>query len=76
MIGYVSVGLLGLLALSIPVGIVLFLLGFGIDTFFSSFPLTRGLGNMVWSSSNSATLIHSVAVARKRYLVPAVAAMR
>lgn len=57
MIGYVSVGLLGLLALSIPVGIVLFLLGFGVDTFFSSFPLTRGLGNMVWSSSNSATLI-------------------
>ncbi|MGB7268725.1 MAG: TRAP transporter large permease [Albidovulum sp.] len=57
MIAYVSVGLLGLLALSIPVGIVLFLLGFGIDTFFSSFPLTRGLGNMVWSSSNSATLI-------------------
>ncbi len=42
MIFYVSVGLLGLLSLSIPVGIVLFLLGFGIDTFFSSFPLTRG----------------------------------
>ncbi len=57
MIVYISVGLLGLLALSIPVGIVLFLLGFGIDIFFSSFPLTRGLGNMVWSSSNSATLI-------------------
>ncbi len=57
MIPYVAVGLLGLLTLSIPVGIVLFLLGFGIDTFFSSFPLTRGLGNMVWSSSNSATLI-------------------
>ena len=57
MIAYISVGLLGLLALSIPVGIVLFLLGFGIDTFFSSFPLIRGLGNMVWSSSNSATLI-------------------
>ncbi|WP_439154171.1 TRAP transporter large permease [Yoonia sp.] len=57
MIGFVSAGLLGLLALSIPVGIVLFLLGFGIDTFFSSFPLTRGLGNLVWSSSNSATLI-------------------
>ncbi|MEO9823493.1 MAG: TRAP transporter large permease [Paracoccaceae bacterium] len=57
MITYVSVGLLGLLTLSIPVGIVLFLLGFGVDTFFSSFPLTRGLGNMVWSSSNSATLI-------------------
>ncbi|MBE0412705.1 TRAP transporter large permease [Yoonia sp.] len=57
MIGFVSVGLLGLLALSIPVGIVLFLLGFGIDAFFSNFPLSRGLGNMVWSSSNSATLI-------------------
>lgn len=57
MIGYVSIGLLGLLALSIPVGIVLFLLGFGIDAFFSSFPLTKGLGNMVWSASNSATLI-------------------
>ncbi|MGA9434683.1 MAG: TRAP transporter large permease subunit, partial [Roseobacter sp.] len=57
MIGYVSFGLLGLLALSIPVGIVLFLLGFGIDAFFSSFPLTKGLGNMVWSASNSATLI-------------------
>ena len=57
MITYVSAGLLALLALSIPVGIVLFLLGFGVDQFFSSFPLTRGLGNMVWSSSNSATLI-------------------
>ncbi|QJF50596.1 TRAP transporter large permease [Roseobacter ponti] len=57
MIGSVAAGLLGLLTLSIPVGIVLFLLGFGVDTFFSSFPLTRGLGNMVWSASNSATLI-------------------
>lgn len=57
MVTYVSVGLLGLLALSIPVGIVLFLLGFGVDQFFSNFPLTRALGNMVWTSSNSATLI-------------------
>ncbi len=57
MILYVSVGLLALLSLSIPVGIVLFLLGFGIDQFFSPFPLIRGLGNLVWSSSNSATLI-------------------
>jgi len=57
MIAFVSVALLGLLALSIPVGIVLFLLGFGVDTFFSSFPLSKGLGNMVWSASNSATLI-------------------
>ena len=57
MIPFVAASLLGLLALSIPVGIVLFLLGFGVDTFFSAFPLTRGLGNMVWSASNSATLI-------------------
>lgn len=57
MIAYTAVGLLGLLALSIPVGIVLFLLGIGIDQFFSAFPLLRGLGSLVWSSSNSATLI-------------------
>ncbi|MBE1293877.1 MAG: TRAP transporter large permease subunit [Rhodobacteraceae bacterium] len=57
MIVYVSFGLLALLSLSIPVGIVLFLLGFGIDWFFSPFPLTKGLGNLVWSTSNNATLI-------------------
>lgn len=57
MIGTVSVGLLALLTLSIPVGIVLFLLGFGVDAFFSPFPLTKGLGNLVWSTSNNATLI-------------------
>ncbi len=57
MITYVSVGLLALLSLSIPVGIVLFLLGFGVDIFFSPFPLMKGLGQMVWSASNSATLI-------------------
>lgn len=57
MIGAISVGLLALLTLSIPVGIVLFLLGFGIDIFFSPFPLTKGLGNLVWSTSNNATLI-------------------
>lgn len=57
MILYVSTGLLALLSLSIPVGIVLFLLGFGIDIFFSPFPLIKGLGQSVWSSSNSATLI-------------------
>jgi C4-dicarboxylate transporter DctM subunit len=57
MIGSVAIGLLGLLTLSIPVGIVLFLLGLGVDQFFSGFPLSRGLGNIVWSSSNSATLI-------------------
>ncbi|MGB0901520.1 TRAP transporter large permease [Halocynthiibacter sp.] len=57
MIGAVSVGLLALLTLSIPVGIVLFLLGFGVDVFFSPFPLVKGLGNLVWSTSNNATLI-------------------
>ena len=57
MIAYLSLGLLGLLCLSIPVGIVLFLLAFGVDMFFSPFPLIRGLGNLVWSTSNNATLI-------------------
>ena len=57
MLYFVSLGLLGLLSLSIPVGITLFLLGFGIDQLFSPFPLTRGLGSMVWSTSDSATLI-------------------
>lgn len=57
MIGTVSIGLLALLTLSIPVGIVLFLLGLGVDWFFSPFPLTKGLGNLVWSTSNNATLI-------------------
>lgn len=57
MILFTSGGLLALLALSIPVGIVLFLLAFAIDFFFSPFPLMRGLGQIVWSSSNSATLI-------------------
>lgn len=57
MILYVSAGLLGLLALTIPVGIVLFLLGIGIDQFFTPFPLLRGMGQMIWSASNSSTLI-------------------
>ena len=57
MIFTVTTSLLGLLALSIPVGIVLFLLGFGVDQLFSPFPLLRGLGQVVWSSSNSSTLI-------------------
>lgn len=57
MIGSAAVVLLGLLTLSIPVGIVLFLLGFGIVAFFPSLPLSRGLDNRVWSSRKSATLI-------------------
>lgn len=57
MIWSVGIALLGLMALSIPVGIVMFLLGIGVAEFYSSFPLLRGLGQMVWSSSASSTLI-------------------
>ncbi len=57
MIAFVSVGLLGLLALTLPVGIVLFVLAFGIDQFFTPFPLIRGLGQLMWSASNNATLV-------------------
>jgi len=57
MLLFIAVGLLGLLTLSIPVGIVLFLLGIGVDQFFTPFPLIRGLGSMVWSTSANAALI-------------------
>lgn len=57
MIGAVGSGLLLLLAASIPVAAVLFLLAFGVDWFFSPFPLIRGLGQVVWSSSDSSLLI-------------------
>ncbi|QDA35857.1 TRAP transporter large permease (plasmid) [Paracoccus liaowanqingii] len=57
MIWSVAISLLGLMALSIPVGIVLFLLGVGVSEFYSAFPLLRGMGQMVWSSSASSTLI-------------------
>ncbi|UOM34242.1 TRAP transporter large permease [Acuticoccus sp. I52.16.1] len=57
MIGAVTGGLLALLALSLPVGVVLFLLGLGIDVFGSPFPLIRGLGQIVWSAMNSSLLI-------------------
>ncbi|MDP0928707.1 TRAP transporter large permease [Paracoccus onubensis] len=57
MIWSVAFSLLGLMALTIPVGIVLFLLGIGVGQFYSAFPLLRGLGQVVWSSSASSTLI-------------------
>ncbi|WP_299360828.1 TRAP transporter large permease [uncultured Paracoccus sp.] len=57
MIWSVAIALLGLMTLSIPVGIVLFLLGVGVSEFYSAFPLLRGLGQVVWSSSASSTLI-------------------
>ena len=55
MIWSIAAGLFGLLTLSIPVGIALFLLGFGTDVFYHPFPLIKGLGNLVWSTSNTAT---------------------
>src|SRR5690606_4192204 len=57
MIWTVAFSLLGLMALTIPVGIVLFLLGVGVGQLYSAFPLLRGLGQVVWSSSASSTLI-------------------
>lgn len=57
MIPFLSIALLSLLILSISVGIVLFLLGLSIDALFTAFPLNKALGRMIWSSSNSATLI-------------------
>lgn len=57
MIFSVGGALLGLLALSMPVGVVLFVLGFGVDEFYSAFPLIRGLGQRVWASSDSGLLI-------------------
>jgi C4-dicarboxylate transporter DctM subunit len=57
MIASVAVSLLALMALSIPVGLVLFILGIGVSEFYSAFPLLRALGQVVWSSSSSATLI-------------------
>ncbi|MCF3973365.1 TRAP transporter large permease [Paracoccus salsus] len=57
MIWSVAISLLGLMALSIPVGIVLFLLGIGVGEFYSAFPLLRGLGQVIWSSSAHSTLI-------------------
>jgi TRAP-type C4-dicarboxylate transport system permease large subunit len=57
MIWFVATGLGVLLVLSIPVGAALFLLGLGLDFFFSPLPLIRGLGQMVYSSSDSFLLI-------------------
>ena len=57
MIPFVGIALIALLLLSVPVGATLFVLGLGIDSFFSSFPLIRGLGQVLWSSSNSFLLV-------------------
>ncbi|MEL6483081.1 MAG: TRAP transporter large permease [Pseudomonadota bacterium] len=57
MITRLTIALLALLVVSAPVGLTLFVLAFGVDWFFSAFPLSRGMGQVIWSSSNSALLI-------------------
>ncbi len=57
MIATTTAALLAGLALSLPVGAVLIVLGVGIDLFYSPFPLIRGLGQVVWSATNSSLLI-------------------
>ncbi|MCP5367981.1 MAG: TRAP transporter large permease [Hyphomicrobiales bacterium] len=57
MIVNLTLALLAFLMLAAPVGLTLFLLAFGVDTFYSAFPLIRGLGQLLWSSSDSSLLI-------------------
>ena len=57
MIATTAVALLAGLALALPVGAVLIVLGVGIDLVYSPFPLIRGLGQVVWSATNSSLLI-------------------
>ncbi|MCB9959361.1 MAG: TRAP transporter large permease [Rhodospirillaceae bacterium] len=57
MIGTTTAALFVLLFLSLPVATVLFLLAFGIDTFFTPLPLMRGLGNVLWTASDSFLLV-------------------
>ena len=57
MLAYLSIGILALLLTGIPVAIALFLLAFGVDQFFSFFPLTKALGQNLWSAADSFLLI-------------------
>ncbi|WP_342595360.1 TRAP transporter large permease [Salinicola lusitanus] len=57
MLAYLSIGILALLLTGIPVAITLFLLAFGVDQFFSFFPLMRALGQNLWSAADSFLLI-------------------
>ncbi|MGM8850729.1 hypothetical protein BTW08_02645 [Salinicola sp. MH3R3-1] len=57
MLGFLSVGIMVLLLAGIPVAVTLFLLAFGIDQFFSFFPLTKALGQNLWSAADSFLLI-------------------
>jgi len=57
MLLFLSIGILALLLTGIPVAIALFLLAFGVDQFFSFFPLTRALAQNLWSAADSFLLI-------------------
>lgn len=57
MILRLTLGLVVLLLVSAPVGLSLFILAFGVDQFYSAFPLIRGMGQVLWSSSDSSLLI-------------------
>ncbi|MGO2415402.1 MAG: TRAP transporter large permease, partial [Cobetia crustatorum] len=57
MLGFLSVGILTLLLAGIPVAVTLFLLAFGVDQLYSFFPLTKALGQNLWSAADSFLLI-------------------
>lgn len=57
MLAWLSIGILTLLLAGIPVAVSLFLLAFGIDQFYSFFPLTKALGQNLWSAADSFLLI-------------------
>lgn len=57
MLLYLSVGILVLVLTGIPVAVALFILAFGVDQFFSSFPLSRALAQNLWNAADSFLLI-------------------
>ncbi len=57
MIAVALVLLLVLIGISIPVGAALGLLGIALDSLYSMLPLTRGIGELAWSTSNEFLLV-------------------
>lgn len=57
MIATALILLLVLVGLSLPVGAALGLLGFTLDGLFSMLPLTRGIGEIAWSTNNEFLLV-------------------
>ncbi|MBU3748544.1 MAG: TRAP transporter large permease subunit, partial [Burkholderiaceae bacterium] len=49
--------LLALLALSVPVAAVMGVLGLALNAFYSSMPLQRAMGDVVWNASSEYILI-------------------